>query len=66
MREVKLGLESGWQRRLEEGKSAWPTPSHTVSGADKGSAGGMQGQAPASLLQAWPIFGSSAGQKLGA
>lgn len=27
MREVKLGLESGWQRRLEEGKSAWPTPS---------------------------------------
>lgn len=39
---------------------------HTASGADKGWAGGMQGQAPASLLQAWPLFGSSAGQKLGA
>lgn len=27
MREVELGLESGWQRRLEEGKPAWSTPS---------------------------------------
>lgn len=26
MREVELGLESGWQRRLEEGKRDWPTP----------------------------------------
>lgn len=66
MREVKLGLESGWQRHLEGRKERLAHAQHIASGADKGRAGGMQWQPPDSLLKAWLIFRSSARQKLGA